>query len=450
MFKNSPANSLESFQDQAFARHLLYDFPFPIVNTFPLVAILSWLLIDRAAPGVIALWVSFTAAAVAARWLFVQRMKRQFSGGRGYRSTLRGIALLNIPLGAVSGVFAWLYFDASAAMNMVILGFYMVIVIVGAITPLSIYPPSFFMLVLPAHLPYLYLLASSNSRTHAVLAGLDVLLLAVVYQYTLSAHRLHRETTRLRFENQRLIDDLEQEHTALAQAVRDKSHFLAGVSHDLKQPIRAIAMYAGYLRHRPGQDDSTHDIVETADKIEAAVGTIHGQISRLLELSRLESGAMPIALQPVPLQELMEQLLSSVAPEAQSRGIQLRFAIGRCAGVLADRPRLESILGNLLINAIKHSRSERVYIGTRWRATHSAGRQLCIEVRDKGCGIEAARLPQLFDAYRSFDDRQASECHGLGLAIAKAHASQMACELSVRSAPGCGSTFTLSGLSPAA
>jgi signal transduction histidine kinase len=98
---------------------------------------------------------------------------------------------------------------------------------------------------------------------------------------------------------------------------------------------------------------------------------------------------------------------------------------------------------------MQHSKAERVDVGTRWRSALPAGRQLCIEVRDKGCGIEAARLPQLFEAFRSFDDRRASESHGLGLGLAKAQAGPMGCELSVRSAPGCGSTFTLSGLSPA-
>ena len=72
-----------------------------------------------------------------------------------------------------------------------------------------------------------------------------------------------------------------------------------------------------------------------------------------------------------------------------------------------------------------------------------------IEVRDNGVGIEATRLAQLFDAYRSFDDQHGRDSHGLGLAIAKAQATYLGCDIQVRSAPGRGSTFTVCGLRPA-
>jgi signal transduction histidine kinase len=107
---------------------------------------------------------------------------------------------------------------------------------------------------------------------------------------------------------------------------------------------------------------------------------------------------------------------------------------------------LESILANFISNAIKHAEGGRVYMGTRLRTGYPEGQRLCIEVRDCGSGITPEQLPLLFDAYRSFDDRQASESHGLGLAIAKAQASYLGCDIAVNSAPGRGSTFTLCGL----
>jgi signal transduction histidine kinase len=96
---------------------------------------------------------------------------------------------------------------------------------------------------------------------------------------------------------------------------------------------------------------------------------------------------------------------------------------------------LDSILSNLLSNAIKLAEGGRVYVGTRWRRTGGADGlpRFCIEVRDSGTGISPEQLPLLFDAYRSFDDRQASASHGLGLAIAKAQASYLGCDIHVRS-----------------
>ena len=187
-------------------------------------------------------------------------------------------------------------------------------------------------------------------------------------------------------------------------------------------------------------------VTQTAEKIETAVSAIHGQITRLLELSRLESGAMPLQLEPLDLDDLFTQVRELMASEAQARGVQLRFALGQQRQVLADRRMLESILSNFLSNAIKHAESGRVYVGTRLRTSYPPGQRLCIEVRDSGSGIAPEQLPLLFDAYRSFDDRAASESHGLGLAIAKAQASYLGCDIAVNSAPGRGSTFTLCGL----
>ena len=109
---------------------------------------------------------------------------------------------------------------------------------------------------------------------------------------------------------------------------------------------------------------------------------------------------------------------------------------------------LESILQNLISNAIKYTSDGAVYIGPRVRKGYRAKRELCFEVRDSGCGIPLAQQAHLFDAYRSFDDRLASESHSLGLALAKAQATYLGCDIDVRSQPGCGSTFTLGGLRP--
>lgn len=184
-------------------------------------------------------------------------------------------------------------------------------------------------------------------------------------------------------------------------------------------------------------------VSQTAEKIETAVGAIHRQINRLLELSRLESGAMPLHLELLDLDDTFTMVHEVMAPEAQARGVQLRFALGRHRRVWADKRMLESILSNFVSNAIKHSDGGRVYVGTRLRVSAPAGQRLCIEVRDNGSGITPEQVPLLFDAYRSFDDRLASQSHGLGLAIAKAQASYLGCDIDVRSAPGAGSTFTL-------
>ena len=183
--------------------------------------------------------------------------------------------------------------------------------------------------------------------------------------------------------------------------------------------------------------------------MEKALGELHGQVSRLLELSRLESGALQLHMEHVSMQSIFADLQALFGEQARSKGIRLHCADTRQrrhASVLTDRQLLDSILQNLVSNALKHTTSGAVYVGARWRLDYPAGHQLCIEVRDSGTGIASHLQPRLFEAYRSFDDRQASESHGLGLAIAKAQASYLGCDIRLRSVEGRGSTFTLCGL----
>ncbi|MEX1167698.1 MAG: HAMP domain-containing sensor histidine kinase [Hydrogenophaga sp.] len=438
--------SLKSFEERAFTQHMLYDLPFPVLGTALILGLITWLMHGNVPGPYIAAWLVFATLTVVARQLIERRMKTLNARGEGHAQTLRVLGWMALPIGAISGAFACLYFDANRPITLVILGTYMAAVIVGAVVQLSIHLASFFMLALAAHLPYLYLLIQSDGADHLMVAVINLMFLVVVFSYAFAANKMQREAIRLRYENQNLINDLEARKADAENASRTKSLFLAGVGHDLKQPIRAIGMYTGFLRHSASNHTTPPQVIaQTAEKIESAVGAIHNQITRLLELSRLESGAMPLHLEWLDIDDILQPTRQLLTHQAHADGIQLRFALGHPRPVLADRRMLESILANFLSNAIKHANS-RVYIGTRLRTGYPSGQQLCIEVRDDGSGIQAHQLPLLFDAYRSFDDRQASESHGLGLAIAKAQASYLGCEIAVNSAPGCGATFTLCGL----
>lgn len=437
---------LEAFRARAFAKHVLFDMPFPILGSIPPLVLVAWLMHGKVSGLALAAWSAFAGTVLVVRAGFDRHMRARFEQGEGHAAALSGTALLALPTGAMSGAFAWMYFDPNQAITMVILGTYMTVVIVAAILPTSVHLPIFYLLALPAHLPYVLQLLLSGGQEHYVVAGINLMFLAVTFGYAHAANRQYRETVRLRFENQRLIEDLEVRKSQAEEASRTKSLFLAGVSHDLKQPVRAIAMYAGSLRHTRASHVEFERVALTAAKIETAVGSVHAQIHRLLELSRLESGAMPVHFEPLCLAEVFARVEQTVAPLASARHVRLRFANSRGRWIRADRDMLESILVNLVSNALQHAGGARVYLGIRRRLGHPDGHHLCIEVRDDGVGIDEQVLPSLFEAYRSFDDRRSRESHGLGLAIAKAQATHLGCDIEVRSQPGCGATFTVCGL----
>lgn len=224
--------------------------------------------------------------------------------------------------------------------------------------------------------------------------------------------------------------------------------FLAGVNHDLKQPISALGLYLGALRHAKHQD-GVNGFERVASKMESALGDRHGQVMRLLDLSQLESGAFKLHLDWVEIAELFSGLHSLFAVQAHNKGVRLRFAEldnRHSKAVWIDKRMLASVLQNLVSNAINFTPKGAVYVGTRVRMDAAAGRQLCIEVRDSGIGIPSERQALLFEAYRGFDDREARESHGLGIAIAKAQASCLDATIVLGSAPGRGAVFTVCGL----
>ena len=447
-------DALQHYEQRAFARYFVHDIHFPLLGMALLCAVSAWLLHGRVPEGWIAAWLVLAVAGNAGREGFLHWVRPRLEAEQRHALVLQVFVGSSVVTGVTWGLFVAMYLDPTRSLNMLIAGSFVAGLIGVSVTPLSIWPPAFYAFALPIVLPYGVLMLRAGGTEPLTLAALSLVYLGAMASYAQATHRLHRETMRLRFDNQALIEDLSARKADAENASRTKGLFLAGVSHDLKQPVRAITLYTGFLRHANLQALGEDKLRQTLDKIEAAASAVHHQISRLLELSRLQSGTLTVNLVPVDVAELLAGVQALLSPDAQARGVQLHVARTGGHRVLADRRMLESVVQNLLSNAIKHSQGQRVYVGTRWRPCeptqgHATGMALCIEVRDNGVGIEPQRLAQLFDAYRSFDDQHGRDSHGLGLAIARAQATYLGCDIAVASQPGRGSTFTLCGLMPA-
>jgi len=439
-----PDQTLEQYEVRAVAHYFAHEVHFPYVSVMLLSLVAAWLMWGSVPTTHIVLWLVLSTAANLLREVFVRHMRPRLANGQCHHQLILGFVVSAFFNGVTWGTFAWLYFDAQSLLTVVVIGSYLAGHVGGAVTPLAIYLPAFYAFLLPTLLPYVALLAVADTPMHYVLSGLTLLFLMSMAGYARLTHRLHHDGIRLRFENQLLIRDLEFRKTHAEDATRIKSQFLAGVSHDLKQPIQAISLYGAVIRRQAGDSAA---VCETADKIELAAAEVQRQIHRLLQLSRLESDNLETNPESLDLSDCFAQLRVLFAEQARVKGLRLRLVPPRRSlRVLVDAALLQSVLQNLVSNAVKFTDAGSVYVGTRWQCRYPGGRQLCIEVRDSGRGIPKEHVPTLFDAYRSFDDRAGAESHGLGLAITRAQASQMGCAIDVCSAPGAGSTFTLSGL----
>jgi signal transduction histidine kinase len=224
---------------------------------------------------------------------------------------------------------------------------------------------------------------------------------------------------------------LRAEHTAKAQA-----RFLAAASHDVLQPLQAARLFIGaYMECSAEADPEATEMLENADM---ALDSADRLLRALLNLSRLEFGAVKPAVRAVEVGALLEELCREFEFAAREKGLRLRMLPTR-EWVLSDRDLLRSVLQNLIGNAIRYTRKGAVLVCCR----RDAG-GLRLEVRDSGPGIPAHSQEAIFGEFsRLSRDREFGPGTGLGLSIAKRICTLLAHGLTVRSAPGRGSKFSV-------
>jgi PAS domain S-box-containing protein len=214
-----------------------------------------------------------------------------------------------------------------------------------------------------------------------------------------------------------------------------KSRFLATASHDLRQPLQALSLLNGTLRRIA----SDPDIAELASQQEAAINSMSRLLNALLDISKLESGAIRPEPSDFAVANLFEQLRREFATMAESKG--LRLEVETCTDAVHSDPSLvEQVLRNLVSNAIKYTRNGWV----RLRCLHEAA-LVRIEVLDTGVGIAGNHIPYIYDEFYQIGvpTNTSREGYGLGLSIVQRIVKLLELKLEVQSEVGKGSAFSL-------
>ncbi|HTS92625.1 MAG TPA: ATP-binding protein [Stellaceae bacterium] len=307
---------------------------------------------------------------------------------------------------------------------------------------LSGYRPAIALALAPMLLMYLVGLAPLPGVMPKVLMLGGVAAVFTAYSLAIRINRDFVRTMQLTMRNERLVAALEarglqlQEQTLAAErAERAKTRFIAAASHDLRQPMHAIGLLAGMLKSRvaSGQEQ------EVTQRLERSVAVMDNLFNAILDLSKLDSGAVRPAIAPVPLRAVLDSIVVHFAPEAASKQLALKVFPSR-AIVRTDAALLERVLRNLVSNAIKYTSKGGVLVGCRRR-----GGRLAIGVWDTGTGIAPEDLERVFEEYFQVGGRprDRSEGLGLGLSIVRQLARLLASEAKVVSTPGRGSWFGL-------
>lgn len=219
--------------------------------------------------------------------------------------------------------------------------------------------------------------------------------------------------------------------TAAEQANLSKTRFLAAASHDVLQPLNAARLFVSALAARRVSASNRVLIDQTA----SALDSVESLLEALLEISKLDAGAITPELSDIPLAELFETLRGEFAVLAEEQGLSL---VVRTTDlwVRSDRRLLRRVLQNFLSNALRYTTAGSVTMEARRREDG-----VVVAVSDTGSGIDAAHHEEIFEEFRRLDGR--TRGIGLGLAIVQRASRMLGHPIGVESAVGKGSTFSI-------
>ncbi len=311
-----------------------------------------------------------------------------------------------------------------------------------SMTALSAYAPAFYVLIPLTLVPFIIRILIEPGAVHLFLAAPAVIVLGMALALGRNVNRLIVEALAKRFENLDLVEELSLQ-TAIAEraraeaeaANRSKTQFFAAASHDLRQPLHAVGLFAAALSEKSA-DPEVRNVVTN---INASVAALDGLFNALLDISKIDAGAVKAERVHFPINNVLDHLRVDFEPEAREKGLKLR--VRRCdAFVQSDPVLLERILRNLIGNAIRYTQRGGVLGGCRRR-----GNALSIEVWDTGVGIPADQQGKIFEEFYQVGNPERSRARGmgLGLAIVQRLGQLLGHDITLASVPGRGSVFRI-------
>lgn len=268
---------------------------------------------------------------------------------------------------------------------------------------------------------------------HLFLAAFVAINLALTLRVGAQEHRQLTGALLLRFENEALAERLREQVAATERASAEKTRFLATASHDLRQPLHAIALFGAAL------ETSLRNRAEgrNAARLMHAVNALGASLDTMLDVSRLDAGVVTASPQPLQLDAVLLSLNHVFSPQAEQKQLQLRL---RASGlwVQSDPQLLSRMLSNLIDNAVKYTHQGGVAVTSRVRGT-----VVWVDVLDTGTGIAPEQVERIFEEFYQVGNRGRDRSHGLGigLSIVQRLSRLLRHPVAVRSRPGRGSRF---------
>ena len=434
--------------NEAQVSHLYDELPTAITASVVGAALLASVMWARVPSGAIAAWVAVTLLNQAWRFVLYRRYRR----GSGYSAAETrqwgnwwavgaGVA------GLIWGSAAFLFWvdDSSVLQTILIVSIFAVTS--AAVLLISTHLASFYAFVFGALVPLVSRTVMQGEAPYLLLALITTIAAIGIVAFGHSYNRSFVASLRSRFENEALAKALAAQNAALDQAWsvaerarrdaeianRSKTQFFAAASHDLRQPLHALGLFVAALTERV-RDPGVAPVVRS---INASVGALEMLLDELLDISRIDAGALKVGMRHFPLQGVLDRLRLEFEAEAAARGLRLRVRpVTACAW--SDPVLVERILRNLIANALRYTQRGGVLVACRAQRS-----MLALEVWDTGVGIPEPEQQRVFEEFYqgAGAERGYPKGMGLGLAIVKRLGTLIGAPVTLRSQPGRGTVF---------
>lgn len=237
------------------------------------------------------------------------------------------------------------------------------------------------------------------------------------------------------------IEELMAERNRLAELDERKNEIIKIVSHDIRSPINGIASLAKMIKEDREVASNVAQVQEFSGLIHNSAISISNFVNEILDMAKLESGTTELKLEKADIYDLLQHQYSTFEPVTITKGVKLVVEAGRGTSVSVDRTAMGQAFNNLISNAIKFTPKG----GTVTLRLKNEDGKAVVDVSDTGIGIPQDALPNLFDKFSRIQRKgtKGEKGTGLGMSIAKQIVDLHQGEITVASAEGKGTTFTI-------
>jgi PAS domain S-box-containing protein len=236
-------------------------------------------------------------------------------------------------------------------------------------------------------------------------------------------------------------EDKKNEKILLEKALKTREEFISICSHELNTPVTALKLQFQMAKRQIENEDKDVLSIESATRriemVDRQLGRMGRLISDMLDVSRISSGKLEMTIQSVDLKKVIEEVIEMFQEQLESEGVRLNFKSSvKSAMMMGDQYRLEQVISNLIINAIKYGEGKPIYLDL----TTLEG-LILFSVQDKGMGIEVENQKKIFNMFERAVKPNHISGLGLGLFITKQIVDNHHGTIEVKSTIGSGSTF---------